>query len=68
MDEQTRTAMTDVSGITRGFTHPSRAIAAWMTLIGLYFASWMGPFSLPKSVERVLFVQSPAVIQSPNTR
>jgi hypothetical protein len=67
MDAQPRLAMTNVSGrAARKLTHPGGAIAAWLTLIGLYLASLMGPFSLPKSVENVLFADSTAAIHSPS--
>jgi hypothetical protein len=65
MDAQTRLAMTNVSGRARKLTHPGGAIAAWLTLIGLYLASMMGPFSLPKSVQHALFADSTAAIHSP---
>ena len=66
MDAQTRVAMTNVSGRARRLTHPGGVIAAWLTLIGLYLTSLMGPFSLPKSVERALFADSTAAIHSPS--
>jgi hypothetical protein len=49
--------MTNVNGWARRLTHPGGAIAVWVVLIGLYFASLI-PASFPKWIESALFPQA----------
>jgi hypothetical protein len=62
MKAHSRLGMTNVNGWARRLTHPGGAIAVWVVLIGLYFASLI-PASFPKRVESALFPQAAAAVQ-----
>lgn len=66
MKAHTRLGMTEVSGWAKGMTYPRLAIALWLTVIGLYFASFL-PASFPKHLESALFPQPAEAAQCSRT-
>jgi hypothetical protein len=62
MKANTRLGMTNVNGWAKRLTHPGGAIAVWVVLIVLYFASLV-PASFPERVANALFPHANAAVQ-----